>query len=87
VCVKTERLSVEFVRERGALWKVGDGHIHRLSYLRLLTMKSQQFVSKTSVTPIPLQITHNYISNEKVKFRHKLYTYTGNIHTCTLHTL
>jgi len=52
-----------------------------------LTMKCQQSVPNTPIAPTPRHIIHNYISNDTLKFRRELYTYTGNIHTSTLHTL
>jgi hypothetical protein len=56
-------------------------------YLRLLTVKCQQPVPNTSITPTSRQITHNYISYDTQKFRRELYTYTGNIRTSTLYAL
>ena len=50
-------------------------------------MKYLQSVPNTSISPKQRQIMHNYISNDTLKIRRELYSYTGNIHTSTLHTL
>jgi hypothetical protein len=70
-----------------ALCEIGGGYIHRLWYLHLLTVKCQQSVPNTSIALTTRRIIHNSISNNTLKFRHELYTYTGNIHTHALHTL
>ena len=85
MCGEDRAFIVEFVREWGALCEIGAGYIHRLWYLRLLTVKCQQSVPNTSIAPTTRRIIHKYISNDILKFRRELYTYTANTHL-TFHT-
>jgi len=73
---KDRTFIVAFASEWWALCITGDGYIHRLWYLRLLTVKCQQTVPNTSIALTPRKIIHHYISNYALKFRHELYSYT-----------